>query len=275
MNTIIRSAQKKDIPALCKIWAQCFNDSEEYINYFYSENFSRIEILVFCVDEKPVSAVHLLSASFTDGDKSQKAKLVYATGTLPERRKNGYMGELIKNACEEAKQKGYALFLKPSSPPLVDYYKKFGFEIASRFSLATIYPADTQGKTFSEISYEEYNKMRNMVFSNMPCVKWENEHLKWCVEENEFFGGKTLAITLDGEEHFIMAYPEEKTLVITETSLSYKQLKQISADLCDIFASKLIKAYMPFGSCEDGEDIISAVIYNSQICNPYVNLILI
>ena len=275
MNTEIRRAKESDIPILCEIWKHCFSDTEEYIKYFYSENFSRIEILVLCVDNKPVSMVHLLDASFTESGNSQPAKLIYATGTLPEHRKKGYMGSLIKQVCESSKQKGYALFLKPSSPPLVDYYNKFGFEIASRFSLATLYPRENQGEAYSEISYEEYNRMRNKAFSKTPYVKWDNEHLKWCVEENEFFGGKTLSLNLDGQKHFLMAYPEGKTLVITETSLSYKQLRLISGDLCHMFGSKLIKAYMPSGSCTDGKDIISAVTYNAQLCSPYVNLILI
>ena len=275
MPTEIRRASKRDIPFLCEIWKACFCDTEEYIKYFYEENFSRIEVLVFCVDNKPVSMVNMLEASYESGEKSQGARLIYATGTLPEHRSRGYMGELIKHACKNAKQGGYAIFLKPSKPSLVEYYSKFGFEVDSYFSVVNFEPCEKQGCEFSEISYKEYNKMRNSAFSEIPYVKWSDEHLDWCDKENAFFGGKTLSVTLDGAEYFLMAYPEEKTLVITETNLSLSLLKQISGDLCQTFETEIIKAYMPCNSDKAGERIISSVAYNTQVCNTYVNLILI
>ena len=54
-----------------------------------------------------------------------------------------------------------------------------------------------------------------------------------------------------------------------------EQLKQLGGALCDMFKTKLIKAYLPDFSCNEGEKIVSSAVYNSPLNNTYVNLILI
>ena len=117
--------------------------------------------------------------------------------------------------------------------------------------------------------------MRNAAFSGLPYAKWSDRHIKWCIDENEYFSGKTIAINANGEQYFLMGSPEGDTLIITETNLSLKQLKEFSGALCDLFNTKLIKAYMPDFSCVEGEEIISSLVNNLPLRKTYVNLILI
>jgi GNAT superfamily N-acetyltransferase len=275
MGEGIRFAKKQDIPALCEIWKQCFSDSQEYIQLFYNKNFERIKILAYFVNEKPVSMLHLVDASFENKAEHQRARLIYATGTLPEYRKKGYMGELIKAATKEAKNEGTALFLKPSNSSLLSYYDKFGFVTAFSFKTVEIIPKEKQELSFFELSDDEYNKMREEAFSDVPHVKWDNAHIKWCIEENEYFLGKTLGVKIDNKDYFLMAYPENNTLVINETNLCVNQLKAIGACLCEAFNTDMICAYMPESLCDEGEKTISNLIYNSKISNPYINMIMI
>ena len=60
MNTDIRLATVDDLPVLIDLWQSCFGDSKDYIRYFYRENFSRIRILVYCLNDKPVSMIHMM-----------------------------------------------------------------------------------------------------------------------------------------------------------------------------------------------------------------------
>ena len=83
MNNCIRLATENEIPVLCELWKACFPDSEEYIKYFYKENFERISVVVYAVDGKPVSMVHVMDSCFADGEKMQNAKFLYAGGTFP------------------------------------------------------------------------------------------------------------------------------------------------------------------------------------------------
>ena len=216
----IRIASKQDIPSLCEIWKQCFNDSEEYIKLFYEKNFERIKTLAYFENEKPVSVVHLVDAVLTNGDIKQPAKLIYATGTLPVHRKKGLMSALIKNVTDMADKNGSALFLKPSSPATASFYKAFGFEEGAPLKTASLTPSDLEPFDIRELSPEEYNEMREKAFCNIPRAKWDNAHIKWCIEENECFSGKTLGIKFENKEHFLLGYPEENTLFINETDLS-------------------------------------------------------
>ncbi|MBR3149668.1 MAG: GNAT family N-acetyltransferase [Eubacterium sp.] len=274
MTTEIRKALKQDIPALCDIWKACFSDSDEYVKLFYDENFERIEVLALFVNEKPVSMINLLDASFADEKAHRKSKLIYATGTLPEHRKKGYMGALIEHVTDKAKKEDFALFLKPSSPSLIKYYKKYGFELDSYFRLITVTPNKKQDISASDLSYKEYNRMRDAHFSKAPYVKWQDEHLRWCAAENEYFNGKTLKLRQNGNEHFLMCYPEGRHLIISETDMSLTQIKELSGALCDMFSTEAIKAYVP-DTFSEGERIVSSLVYNAELKNYYVNLILI
>lgn len=275
MKTGVRPAQRRDIPALAEIWQVCFHDPDDYIRYFYRENFDRISIPVFTVNDTPVSMLHLLDAVFMCGTQQREARLIYAAGTLPAYRQSGYMGALLRQVTAQAKQADYALFLKPSSPYLADYYQAFGFAQDAVFRRVSVFPGETCPLPVSPLSAADYNRMRNEAFSSRPYVRWPDRHVRWCVDENEWYGGKTLAVEMDGAVHFLMGAPEDGTLLITETDLSLSQLKRASGTLCALFGTDLLKAYLPDFSCAEGEAIVSSVVFNAPMNHTYVNLILI
>lgn len=274
MDSIIRPAVKEDIPALCEIWKQCFPDSDDYIKLFYKNNFERIKILAFYADGKPVSMLHLIDAELKDGNEIQAAKFIYATGTLPEYRRKGCMGALIKQITADADKGGYALFLKPASPATAEYYKRFGFEKTAFLNLVTLTPNEKQPLTVFDLTYEKYNRMREDAFCGVSHIKWDGAHIKWCIEENEYFSGKTLGIKYKNKDYFLLGYPERGSLIINETDLSLNELSEISGSLCGIFGTERIKAYMP-DHCEEGEKITSSLLYNTNTNNPYINMIMI
>jgi GNAT superfamily N-acetyltransferase len=275
MDSGIRPAEKQDIPALCEIWEQCFDDSREYIELFYQSNFDRVKTLVYCRDGRPVSMMHLIDAVFRDGEKCQPARFVYATGTLKEYRNKGSMSALIKHITEAADKDGYALFLKPSSPSTEEFYKSFGFKPETALNTVNITPAENSPLTVWDISYSDYNRMREAAFDGALHVQWDDAHISWCIDENEYFSGKTLGIKYENKDSFLMGYPENGTLVINETDLSVKELSKISGALCGIFGTKRIKAYIPSAPGAEGEKAVTALLYNSRTDNTYINMIMI
>ena len=274
MHDNIRLAEIADIPALCDIWQQCFADGRDYIELFYKSNFERIKIYAYIKDGRPVSMLHLVDADFICKDKTQPAKLIYATGTLPFCRKKGCMSALIRQVTAEAKNGGYALFLKPSSPSTADFYKSFGFEEQAALNIVNISPAVNQPLSVCDLSFGDYNRMREAALNDISHVKWNDAHIKWCVDENEYYSGKTLGIKYDNKDYFLLGYPEDGTLIINETDLSVNQLGEFGALLCSVFGTENIKAYMP-ADCAAGADTVFTLLYNSEIENPYINLIMI
>ena len=275
MDTGIRPAGPWDIPALVQIWRACFCDPEDYIRYFYSENFAHIAVPVFTVNDTPVSMLHLLDAVLADGKESRAAKLVYAAGTLPAYRQSGYMGALVRHVTARARQEAHALFLKPASPYLADFYKAFGFEPDAYLRLVTLTPGEKRPLAVSPLSPEAYNRMRNGVFSARPYARWPDRHIEWCVADHTYFGGGIFTVRLNGEDRFFMGAPQEGAFLITETDLSFPELRMVSGSLCALFGTEVLKAYLPEDACEAGEKIVASVVFNAPLCDQYINLILI
>ena len=271
----IRLAKEEDIPSLCRIWKECFPDSEEYIRCFYKENFNHIKVLAYFIDGAPVSMMHLIDSCLKDSDISQRALFIYATGTLPEHRGKGYMGELIKTLTKKADKEALALFLKPSSPTTQSYYQSFGFSPDGGFSLLDIETSGNSPFDSFDISAEEYNKMREAAFSDIPHARWDNEHINRCLEDNAYFSGKTLRIQYDNNDYFLLAYPQNDTLIINETNLSVSQLEAVCGSLCALFKTKRIKLFLAQSSPLQDKNTVSNLLYNSVVSNPYINLILI
>ena len=275
MDIAVRAAARKDIPALCEIWRNCFNDSDDYIRCFYRENFEHIAVQVCAMNGTPVSMLHLFDGTFVNGSEAQAAKLVYAVGTHPAYRQRGFMGRLLNAVQSRARQEGHVLFLKPATARLARFYQSFGFEPDACFRLVTMTPGEKKPLRAVPLLPEEYNRLRDAAFSARPYVKWPDRHVRWCVAENALFGGKTLAVTLNGSEHFLMGALQGKALMITETDLSLSQLKEARGSLCELFGAERLKAHLPDQTCEEGEPILSSVVYNAPLRNTYVNLIMI
>ena len=274
MDNAIRLAAERDIPALCRIWKVCFSDNEDYVRFFYRENAGHVTTTVCTVDDTPVSMLHWFDAEFVNGDCRQKAKYLYAGGSLPEYRKSGYYGALIRYVCDYARENGVVLFGIPANQKLIPYYAKFGFIKDACFRLVTVDAGEKTALEASPLSPEEYNRLRNRAFASHPHAEWPDRYVSYCVAENAFLGGKTLAVEADGSVHFLMGAPKENALFINETDLSYSQLIRLSGALCELFGVGVLKAYLPDFSCGEGEEIVSSVINNAPLHNTYVNLLL-
>lgn len=275
MQSDIRFAVKQDIPYLCDIWKSCFPDTEEYIRLFYRENFDRIRVPVYTLDGKPVSMIHLMDASFAYGQQYDPVRFIYAVGTLPAARNNGYMRSLIVSAAESAKKDGYGLFLKPS-PGMEEYYSALGFAEDSRFRIFTAGSCPDGGGdvSFAPISAEEYNRLRDRAFSDRPYVKWPDAHVRWCVDENAFCKGQTVSLNFDGRTHFLTGAPAKDVLRVTETDLTPEQLRFASSALFGFFGVSRLEAFLPEDALREGSTVVSSFVFNTPRRRTYANLLL-
>jgi GNAT superfamily N-acetyltransferase len=276
LRSDIRLATEEDIPELIELWKSCFpEDSEEYIRYFYRENFSRIRVPVYSLNGKIVSMIHLMDAVFANGTDEYPVQFVYAVGTRPDCRGKGILQSLLLSVFDSAKENGYGMFLKPS-PELMNYYTRIGFAEDSRFRIFTIEAVQDGQKDFScaPLSAEEYNRLRNRAFSTRPFVKWPDEHIRWCVDENDFCGGRTLSLKSGNDTHFLMCCPEGDVLRIIETDLEPDQLKTAAFGLCKMFGKSRLKAYLPEEVFREGPDVVSSLVFNAPLRQTYANLLL-
>lgn len=79
----------------------------------------------FVTDEPDLTDEMYENASLHDENGAWQ--MIFGVNTLPEYRKNGYAGELIRRTIEDAREQGRRGLVLTCKQRLVDYYAKFGF----------------------------------------------------------------------------------------------------------------------------------------------------
>ncbi len=136
----IRTATIDDLTAITRVEAKCFPPAEaatldefrnrltHYANHFWLM-FDGDKLIAF-VDGFCTNEPDLTDEMYAKADMHQENgswQMIFGVNTLPEYRKHGYAGELIKQAISDAKansRKGLVLTCKDK---LIHYYSKFGF----------------------------------------------------------------------------------------------------------------------------------------------------
>ena len=137
----IRTAGTEDITALTAVEAECFPPAEaataqefvERVRYYGNHFWLLYEgdklisfVDGFVTDEADLTDEMYENAAMHNEDGAWQ--MIFGVNTLPEYRKHGYAGQLLRRAIDDARQqhrKGLVLTCKDK---LVHYYAKFGFE---------------------------------------------------------------------------------------------------------------------------------------------------
>lgn len=156
---------------ITNVWHSVFGDTEEDI-LFFIENCENKKCLGLFEDEKLVSMLFLVDCTYG----SLNGKYIYAVATLVEYRGKGYAGVLVEYAKQFACD---FLWLIPAGESLVDYYKRFGFDVKF-YSDLNAENADTvlfnESKEIVEYLYEgcELKQPIGMAFSENNAIKVGN-----------------------------------------------------------------------------------------------------
>lgn len=136
----IRTAAINDLDAVAAVEAACFPAAEaatkeefaERIKYYGDHFWLMLEgnkliafVDGFVTDEPDLTDEMYENASLHDENGAWQ--MIFGVNTLPEYRKNGYAGELIRRAIEDAREQGRRGLVLTCKQRLVGYYAKFGF----------------------------------------------------------------------------------------------------------------------------------------------------
>ena len=126
--------RKKDMKEL---WKDTFHDSDRYIDLVFDTYFSIENSFVRYHENRIIAAMLCVAYEFqilTDEGNKRPLKGVYLCGlaTHPEWRRRGIMADLMKEAEEDIKSRGFDFtFLIPADDHLREYYKKKGYRDSS------------------------------------------------------------------------------------------------------------------------------------------------
>ena len=138
---IIRTAVMSDLDAVASVEAECFPPAEAatkeefaerlryYGDYFWLM-FEDDKLIAFVdgfvTDEKDLTDEMYEKASMHNENGAWQ--MIFGVNTLPAYRKQGYAGELIREAIRTAKNQGRKGLVLTCKDALVPYYTKFGFQ---------------------------------------------------------------------------------------------------------------------------------------------------
>jgi len=122
----IRFAVPADTEQIKNIWRVCFNDSEAFLDWNFSRNYSPENTLLCEMNGKIVSDLQMIPYALSIGGAPAGADYISGAATLPEYRGRGIMGELLRRSFEESRRRGHELsFLVPAR---AEFYEKFGYK---------------------------------------------------------------------------------------------------------------------------------------------------
>ena len=136
----IRTAVPTDLQEIVKIEAECFPAAEAatkvsiaerlavYPNHFWVQLDG--DRMIGFVNGMVTDDPDLRDEMYEDAslhNENGAWQMIFGVNTLPEYRKNGYAGELIRRAIEDAREQGRRGLVLTCKQRLVDYYAKFGF----------------------------------------------------------------------------------------------------------------------------------------------------
>lgn len=137
---VIRTAKITDLDDIAAIEAACFPTAEaatkeefkERLTY-YARHFWLMfegEQLIAFADGLVTDIADLTDEMYERADMHNKKgawQMIFGVNTLPEYRKNGYAGELIKRCIADAKAQGRKGVVLTCKDELISYYAKLGF----------------------------------------------------------------------------------------------------------------------------------------------------
>lgn len=136
----IRYATIKDLDAVSAVEAECFPAAEAaakesfeerikcYGNHFWLM-FDEDKLIAFVdgfVTDEPDLTDEMYEKAYMHNENGAW-QMIFGVNTLPEYRRHGYAGELIRYAINDAKTQGRAGLVLTCKQKLIPYYARFGF----------------------------------------------------------------------------------------------------------------------------------------------------
>lgn len=241
---MVRIGKYSKTEELKQIWKYCYDDSEEYIDFFMEYMLGKIDAAVSIREEKAVGVMYLIPCKVFPAD--EKAYYWYAGGVLPEYRNKGVFLEIVDEILDFTHKMGRKSFCY-AMPELQKFYQSKGlkwcyskleveFRMHSRIN-------DMKIKR-RELNPGEYQALRNGFFSDIPHILWEKQFLYYAVLEKRFCGGIGDLLEIGKKKYGVLGEIWDNTLYIEESTFTYKEMNGISDYLCSLYGVK--KIYAPF-----------------------------
>ena len=222
-----------------ELWKTCFNDSEEFIDLYFSCRYSDDINVDIRKDGRIVSALQMIPYDMTFWATSARVAYISGACTHPDYRKQGLMRRLLTEAHQRLKVKGVLLStLIPAEDWLFHYYQvsgyasvfKFAIEKLSLDSFLSDYERNQWDKKYhlicSKCNPDTFNYLDRTLRSRPCCVQHSYNDFQDII--SDLFLDKGLLLTVEQRREtvgLVMAVYKGNDLLIKELLFDNEEVK--------------------------------------------------
>ena len=156
-------------------------------------------MLIYCIDQKPVSMASFLPAQLWQGEERLPVRYVYAVATSKSARGQGYARKVMDTAKDLWEE---ALLLTPAEASLVSYYSSQDFVSCAdgqqqELLLADLTedPAWLAAHSCTSCTASDYHRIRDTHFGRDGYVEWDDASIAFAIACAERENGEALIYT--------------------------------------------------------------------------------
>ena len=251
---MLAHASRKMIPALSRLWQECFGDSASYVQFFMDRRFRPEDTLVWLEGNQPVGVAYLLPCTI-DG---QLARYGYAIAVLPHRQSKGIGRELVNGLLEMCREES-SLFFGTPLPGLEDYYHRLGSldafyrRTGHLEGEGAVHPLD-----IADAPDGLYTQLRDDAFGGGGFVRWDQEAVSYALAEQRISGGFAHVLTWAHRQYLLFGTCAQGCLHLRETTLPLPLIHELAPSLCAFYRARQIVWHfsdkpgpdcLPYGCC--------------------------
>lgn len=122
----LRLAKPQETIEIRNLWNYCFDDSPDFVEWFFNVRYEPLNTLVVAKDQRICSALQILPYDIALRDKKMATSYIVGVSTQPEDRGKGYVSELLIRSLETMRNRGQ--WISILLPFNYGFYRKYGWE---------------------------------------------------------------------------------------------------------------------------------------------------
>lgn len=213
-----------------ELWRRCFEDTEDFIRFYFKQKYSDNNSLVYEENGKALSALQMLPYPMSWENTILQTSYISGACTLQEARNRGIMTMLLKTAFQEMYKRGIAIStLIPAEDWLFDYYANQGYATVFEYTLSSILPhmdeIPANLRVYIPETYEQqsisgfYNYFNRKLLERPCCIQHTEDDFLTIVQELYMSQGR-LAVTYTDHplepSGIAFAFPHAGKIIVNE-----------------------------------------------------------
>lgn len=193
-----------------QIWQECFRDTPQWMDMFFSQVYDDDDALVLEYNNKPVSS--LLLQKYTMAWHGEEIPMGYISGAATRRqeRGRGHMSELLRIALRQARHRGDMLVsLIPASRRLFFFYDRLGFSTVfyikeDRYTSLHSFSPKEKYRRITDIDIEKLYDFFSRSESQRDGTVLHSLHdFANILADNKLDGGEVIAVAREGSPEIV------------------------------------------------------------------------